>query len=52
MFAASCGGSGSITGRAGSGKLIGDESTAVLYLLVAGAMLWAGLFTDWHCGRR
>jgi hypothetical protein len=33
-------------------KLIGDEPTAAFYLLIAGAMLWVGLFTDWHFGRR
>lgn len=32
-------------------KLIGDEATAVLYLALAGAMVWVGLFTDWTFGR-
>ena len=32
--------------------LIGDEPTAMLYLLVAGVMMWVGLFTDWTFGRR
>jgi hypothetical protein len=33
-------------------KLIGDEPTAALYLLLAGAMVWIGLFTEWRFGRR
>lgn len=32
-------------------QLIGDEPTAVLYLLLAGVMVWVGLFTDWRFGR-
>jgi hypothetical protein len=32
--------------------LIGDEATAACYLLVAAVMVWVGLFTDWHFGRR
>ncbi|HEX5387125.1 MAG TPA: hypothetical protein VFW66_10520 [Gemmatimonadales bacterium] len=32
--------------------LIGDEATAFLYLLLAGAMVWIGLFTNWSFGRR
>jgi hypothetical protein len=32
--------------------LIGDEPTAGLYLAVAMAMMWVGLFTDWTFGRR
>ena len=33
-------------------RLIGDEPTALLYLLLAGIMVWVGLFTDWTFGRR
>jgi hypothetical protein len=33
-------------------ELIGDEATAMVYLLLAGVMLWVGLFTDWSFGRR
>jgi hypothetical protein len=33
-------------------ELIGDEPTALLYLLLAGVMVWVGLFTDWSFGRR
>ena len=32
--------------------LIGDEPTAGLYLALAAAMVWVGLFTDWTFGRR
>jgi uncharacterized protein YbjT (DUF2867 family) len=32
--------------------LIGDESTALVYLAVAGAMVWIGLTTNWPFGRR
>jgi hypothetical protein len=32
--------------------LIGDEPTALLYLALAGVMVWVGLFTDWPFGRR
>jgi hypothetical protein len=32
--------------------LIGDEGTAFVYLLVAGVMVWVGMFTDWRFGRR
>ena len=32
--------------------LIGDEPTALLYMLLAGVMAWVGLFTDWTFGRR
>jgi hypothetical protein len=32
-------------------ELIGDEPTALLYLVVAGVMVWVGLFTDWTFGR-
>lgn len=31
--------------------LIGDEPTAGLYLAVAAAMIWVGLFTEWSFGR-
>ena len=31
--------------------VVGDEGTALLYLLLAGAMVWVGLFTDWTFGR-
>jgi hypothetical protein len=31
--------------------LIGDEPTAGLYLAVATAMIWVGLFTEWSFGR-
>ena len=31
---------------------IGDEVTAVLYLVVAAGMIWVGLYTDWLFGRR
>jgi hypothetical protein len=30
--------------------LIGDEPTAGLYLAVAAAMIWVGLFTEWSFG--
>jgi hypothetical protein len=30
--------------------LIGDESTAGLYLVIAAAMIWVGLFTEWTFG--
>jgi hypothetical protein len=30
--------------------LIGDEPTAGLYLLIAAAMIWVGLFTEWTFG--
>ena len=32
--------------------LIGSEATALFYLLLAGVMMWVGLFTDWTFGRR
>jgi hypothetical protein len=32
--------------------MIGDEATAVLYLAIAGVMVWVGLYTDWTFGRR
>jgi hypothetical protein len=32
--------------------VVGDEGTALLYLLLAGVMVWVGLFTDWTFGRR
>jgi hypothetical protein len=32
-------------------ELIGDEPTALLYLMLAGVMIWVGLFTDWSFGR-
>lgn len=32
-------------------ELIGDEPTALLYLLLAGVMVWVGLFTGWQFGR-
>ena len=31
-------------------NLIGDGATTVLYLALAGAMIWAGLATDWQFG--
>jgi hypothetical protein len=31
--------------------LIGDEQTALLYLLLAVVMAWLGLFSDWTFGR-
>ena len=31
---------------------IGDEATAAVYLVLAGVMVWVGLFTDWTFGRR
>lgn len=31
--------------------LIGDEPTAGLYLAIATAMIWVGLFTDWAFGQ-
>jgi hypothetical protein len=33
-------------------NLIGDEPTALIYLLLAGVMVWVGLFTEWSFGRR
>jgi hypothetical protein len=33
-------------------NLIGNEATAVVYLVIAGAMMWIGLTTDWTFGRR
>jgi len=33
-------------------RLIGDEPTALVYLALAGVMVWVGLFTDWSFGRR
>jgi hypothetical protein len=30
---------------------IGDEPTAGIYLALAAAMIWVGLFTDWALGR-
>lgn len=32
--------------------LIGDEPTAGLYLALAAAMMWVGLFTEWTFGPR
>ena len=32
--------------------LIGDAATAAVYLALAGAMVWVGLYTDWTFGRR
>ena len=32
--------------------LIGDEPTAGFYLVVAAAMVWVGLFTEWTFGRQ
>lgn len=32
--------------------VIGDEATAVIYLLFAGVCLWIGLTTNWTFGRR
>jgi hypothetical protein len=32
--------------------LIGDETTAGIYLALAAAMVWVGLFTEWTFGRR
>ena len=32
-------------------ELIGDGATTAFYLLVAAAMVWVGLFTDWTFGR-
>lgn len=31
--------------------LVGDEVTALLYLALAGLMVWVGLFTGWTFGR-
>lgn len=31
--------------------LIGDEPTAGVYLAIAAAMIWVGLFTEWTFGR-
>jgi hypothetical protein len=31
---------------------IGDETTAGIYLALAAAMVWVGLFTEWTFGRR
>jgi hypothetical protein len=31
--------------------LVGDEITALLYLLLAGIMVWAGLYSGWTFGR-
>ena len=31
--------------------LVGDEATTAFYLLVAAAMVWVGLFTNWKFGR-
>lgn len=33
-------------------RLIGDEPTAGVYLMVAAALIWVGLFTEWTFGRR
>jgi hypothetical protein len=33
-------------------NLIGDETTAGLYLAIASAMIWIGLFTEWTFGRQ
>ena len=33
-------------------RLIGDELTTMVYLGVAGGMVWVGVFTDWTFGRR
>jgi hypothetical protein len=32
--------------------LVGDEVTALLYLFLAGVMVWVGLYSDWTFGRR
>ena len=32
-------------------RLIGDEPTAGIYLALAAAMVWVGLFTEWAFGR-
>ncbi len=32
-------------------NLIGDEATAMVYLALAGIMVWVGLFTNWTFGR-
>ena len=31
---------------------IGDGATALLYLAIAGVMVWVGLYTSWTFGRR
>jgi hypothetical protein len=31
---------------------IGDGATALLYLAIAGVMVWVGLYTNWTFGRR
>jgi hypothetical protein len=31
---------------------IGDTPTALVYLALAGVMVWVGLYTDWTFGRR
>ncbi len=33
-------------------SLVGDEATAACYLVLAGVMVWVGLFTDWTFGRQ
>lgn len=33
-------------------NVIGDAATMVVYLAVAGAMIWVGLATDWQFGGR
>jgi hypothetical protein len=33
-------------------NLIGDDATAAFYLILAGAMVWVGMFTEWTFGRR
>jgi hypothetical protein len=33
-------------------ELIGDGATMVIYLALAGVMIWVGLHTDWPFGRR
>jgi len=32
--------------------VVGDEGTVLLYLLLAGIMVWVGFYTDWTFGRR
>jgi hypothetical protein len=32
--------------------VIGDDATILVYLAVAGAMVWVGLYTDWIFGRQ
>jgi hypothetical protein len=32
--------------------LIGDAATALVYLVLAAAMVWIGMYTDWTFGKR